>query len=77
MSTKFDAYRGSITSRLEDLGYYVVWHQLDVADYGVPQHRHRVFCLGFLDRAAFGAFRLPPTTLKHRTVGDVIFMNRA
>lgn len=30
-----------------DLSYNVVYRLLDAADYGVPQHRHRVFIVGF------------------------------
>lgn len=30
-----------------DLSYKVVYRLLDAADYGVPQHRHRVFIVGF------------------------------
>jgi DNA (cytosine-5)-methyltransferase 1 len=32
-----------------DLSYRVVYRLLDAADYGVPQHRHRVFMVGFRD----------------------------
>ncbi len=31
----------------DDLAYRVVYRLLDAADYGVPQHRHRVFIVGF------------------------------
>lgn len=31
----------------DDLHYRVVYRLLDAADYGVPQHRHRVFIVGF------------------------------
>ena len=31
----------------QDLCYRVVYRLLDAADYGVPQHRHRVFIVGF------------------------------
>ena len=30
-----------------ELGYNVVYRLLNAADYGVPQHRHRVFIVGF------------------------------
>lgn len=36
------------TGRKEgDLSYQVVYRLLNAADYGVPQHRHRVFIVGF------------------------------
>ncbi|MCB1561065.1 MAG: DNA cytosine methyltransferase [Xanthomonadales bacterium] len=31
----------------EDLQYRVIWRLLNAADFGVPQHRHRVFIVGF------------------------------
>lgn len=34
-------------SKEMDLSYKVVYRLLDAADYGVPQHRHRVFIVGF------------------------------
>jgi len=34
-------------SKEGDLSYKVVYRLLDAADYGVPQHRHRVFIVGF------------------------------
>lgn len=34
-------------SKETDLSYQVVYRLLDAADYGVPQHRHRVFIVGF------------------------------
>jgi DNA (cytosine-5)-methyltransferase 1 len=34
-------------SKERDLSYKVVYRLLDAADYGVPQHRHRVFIVGF------------------------------
>ena len=33
---------------------FVLHCVLDAADYGVPQHRERVFCIGFLDEAGDG-----------------------
>jgi DNA (cytosine-5)-methyltransferase 1 len=33
--------------RDHELSYKVVYRLLDAADYGVPQHRHRVFIVGF------------------------------
>jgi DNA (cytosine-5)-methyltransferase 1 len=35
------------SGKLMDLSYKVVYRLLDAAHYGVPQHRHRVFIVGF------------------------------
>ena len=29
------------------------WRILDASDYGVPQHRDRLFCIGFLEKTDF------------------------
>ena len=68
MSPRFAEYRGAISTRLDALGYHHGWHQLDAALYGVPQHRHRVFLVGFLDAAAWAAFTLPPKAAAPVTV---------
>lgn len=39
--------RHHMASKETDLSYKVVYRLLDAADYGVPQHRHRVFIVGF------------------------------
>ena len=36
------------------LNYHLHWRVLDASDYGVPQHRERVFCIGFLDETGDG-----------------------
>lgn len=38
-----------IQNRCEDLGYHTTVEQLDAADYGVPQHRNRLFIIGAND----------------------------
>lgn len=51
----FDA----IIQDLEAFGYRVTWSLIDCADYGVPQHRKRVFAVGI--RADVGkTFEFPP-----------------
>lgn len=37
----------------EELGYDVKYRVLNSCDYGIPQHRERVFCLGFKDPIVF------------------------
>lgn len=42
-------------SKFSDAGlhYHLYYRVLDASDYGVPQHRERVFCIGFLDDTDF------------------------
>ena len=35
------------------LDYDLHWHILDASDYGIPQHRERLFCIGFLKKTDF------------------------
>lgn len=49
--------------------YLVTWTVLDAADYGVPQHRDRLFIVGFRDLAALARFRWPLAT--HAPRGDI------
>lgn len=35
------------------LNYDLHWHILDASDYGIPQHRERLFCIGFLEDTDF------------------------
>lgn len=37
----------------EELGYDVKYRVLNSCDYGIPQHRERVFCLGFKEKTEF------------------------
>ena len=37
----------------EELGYDVKFHVLNSCDYGIPQHRERVYCLGFRQKTKF------------------------
>ena len=49
--------------------YLVAWTVLDAADYGVPQHRDRLFIVGFKDPTARARFRWPLAT--HAPRGDI------
>lgn len=40
-------------SVFSELGYHIYWNVLDAADYGVPQHRERVWVVGFKDETEF------------------------
>lgn len=47
-----------IKKSFEKAGYQIFWRVLDTADYGVPQHRERVFIVGLKS----GEFRFPRPT---------------
>jgi DNA (cytosine-5)-methyltransferase 1 len=63
-------------------GFTTQWRLLDAADYGVPQHRDRVFLVGFREATEAAAWRwpapthAPPGTLlglpPYRTVRDAL-----
>lgn len=37
----------------QDMGYTVFWEVLNMADYGIPQRRRRIFIVGFSDKVEF------------------------
>ena len=39
-------FLAELVNRLKDLGYFVSHSVLDAAEFGVPQHRNRFFCIG-------------------------------
>jgi DNA (cytosine-5)-methyltransferase 1 len=50
---------------LESIGYKNRWAVLNAKDYGVPQHRERVFCISILDEMNYFHFPKPiPLTKK-------------
>lgn len=68
---KFSAYLASVVKRFSSLGYTVSVHAVDAADYGVPQHRKRLFIVGFRDEGCTFAKPLPTTKYFRVTVADV------
>lgn len=52
------SYLDRVVAELEGLGYDVSWRILDAADFGVPQHRRRLFVAG----VACGRFSFPDPT---------------
>lgn len=42
-----------IHNTFEELGYHVYFRVLNSKDYGIPQHRERIFCIGFKDYIPF------------------------
>lgn len=37
----------------QEIGYHVFWEALNMADYGIPQRRKRLFIIGFIDNVNF------------------------
>ncbi len=70
-----DAWRG-ITAAFADAGYRIEFRVLDSADFGVPQHRERMFIVGVRDQI----FKFPrpthgpdsPLQLPFYTAGDAV-----
>ena len=56
------------------LNYHLHWRVLDASDYGVPQHRERVFCIGFLDETGEGKsdFLFPAPIKLEKSVMDYL-----
>ena len=69
---KFSEYRESIKNRLEEMKYHVIIESVNAKDYGVPQHRERVFIIGFLNPAAREAYVSPPPADRVVTVREAI-----
>lgn len=49
---------------LESIGYKNRWAVLNAKDYGVPQHRERVFCISILDEMNYFRFPKPIPLIK-------------
>lgn len=64
-----------ICGALAEMGYQVHFKLVDAADYGVPQHRLRVFIMAVAEPVAPSGFRFPPpirgVDLRLRTILDV------
>lgn len=73
LSPKFDEYRNAITKKLLSLGYVAEWKLLNASDFGVPQLRPRVICVG-LRKDIHPFFKWPePTSRTPKTVGDALY----
>lgn len=56
----------------EDLGYYVPDPQvINAYDFGVPQHRERVFIIGFKNKAAANRFTYPEALKTKKIIADI------
>lgn len=62
-----------ILKTLEDLGYYVTYQVMNVAEYGnIPQGRERIYIVGFKDKSVSERFQFPDKVGLTKTVFDVI-----
>jgi DNA (cytosine-5)-methyltransferase 1 len=48
-----------IREQLSEAGYYFSEHLVKASDFGVPQHRPRLFIIGFRSKAAMNRFKAP------------------
>lgn len=64
-----------ITGVLEDLGYTVFSKILNSKDFGVPQHRERIYIVAFRNDIAPKTFNFPESTDLDRTIRDIVEEN--
>jgi DNA (cytosine-5)-methyltransferase 1 len=62
----------TVVETLKGIGYSVSYSVLDALDFGVPQHRNRVYIVGFRDAATASRFRFPDGTGRTSTVADIL-----
>lgn len=55
----------TIKATFDELGYNYFYQVLNAKDYGIPQHRERIFVVGFQDKSANFAFP-EPIQLEHK-----------
>lgn len=67
--SKFRSYTDAILEQFYALGYTVHVHAVDAADYGVPQHRRRVFLVGI---RGVSWFQRPPRVERHVTLREAL-----
>lgn len=58
---------------LESIGYKNRWAVLNAKDYGIPQHRERVFCISILDEMNY--FRFPKPIPLTKKLYDILESN--
>lgn len=62
-----------IQRSLKELGYEIFFEVLDAADYGVPQHRERIYIVGFRSGSkASKSFEFPPKSKKRASIGKFV-----
>ncbi len=72
LDARFAAYRAQIIAALAGLGYIADWRVLQAPDFGVPQLRPRVLCVG-LQRHIAPYFTWPAAGMQRTvTVGEAL-----
>jgi len=61
-----------ILNRIKEAGYYANYFIINSFDYGVPQHRIRVYIIGFREELYFQKFVLPQPLQQKRKLGEVL-----
>lgn len=64
-----------ITGVLEDLGYTVFSKILNSKDFGVPQHRERIYIVAFRNDIAPQTFNFPESTDPDKAIRDIVEEN--
>lgn len=68
-SARFKKEFDIVLRSLEEVGYNNYWKVLDASDYGIPQHRERVFIVSIRKDIDHGLFRFPdPMELKTKMI---------
>jgi len=63
---------GTIMGTLTDLGYSASWRVLSADNFGLPQHRERIFIAGFRDQAAASKFVFPDGVATRTTLSSIM-----
>lgn len=72
LSKKFKPYFNKWLSELVNYGYTNYYQIMNAADYGVPQHRERVFCISILNDGSGQTFKFPKPFPLEYNIGDVL-----
>lgn len=72
LSKKFKPYFNKWLSELVNYGYTNYYQIMNAADYGVPQHRERVFCISILNDGSGQTFKFPKPFPLEYNIGDIL-----
>lgn len=72
LSNKFKNDFLNLLDYIEDYGYTSYFDILNAADFGVPQHRERMFCISILNDGSNQTFQFPKPFPLTKCLGDVL-----